>query len=193
MRTLLLPLTLIAFLYSNCKKDDAPVARTEVSLGTEWTYRYKKFDAAGVINKTISVKYRVSSEQSISGEKWFVITDSTQTPLFVLTTRTDGLYQYTNSNDYLLCKYPATANETYSSYNNGEDEDFTVKEAGATVNVPKGDIMVNRYEGEQGGIVKDIIWYNPDFWFVKKEVFTTNILTGLYHIDTRLELVDIQY
>jgi hypothetical protein len=193
MRKLLLSMILLVLLLSHCSKDEGTPARTEVSLGTQWTYRYKKFDAVGVINKTFTVKYKVSSEQMIGSDKWFVITDSTQAALFVLIKKADGLYHFTSNSPHLLCKFPATVNDTYTSYNNGEDELITVKEVGSTVTVPKGDIVVNRYEGEQGAIIKDIIWYNPDFWFVKKEVFTTNVLLGLDHIDTRIELVDVQY
>jgi len=119
----------------------------------------------------------------IGSDKWFVITDSTQAALFVLIKKADGLYHFANSSPYLLCKFPGTVNDTYTSYNNGEDELITVKEVGSTVTVPKGDIVVNRYEGEQGAIIKDIIWYNPNFWFVKKEVFTTNVLLGLHRIE----------
>jgi hypothetical protein len=68
-----------------------------------------------------------------------------------------------------------------------------VKETGITENVPKGDIVCNRYEGEQGGAVRDIIWYNPDVWIVKKETYVSNLITGVNHIDTRIELIEVEF
>ena len=195
MRKLFYPLIIaVIFVLGSCSKSsDSQPARTKPMLGTKWTYWYKKFDATGVLSKAFRVIYQISAEQTVNNETWFTVTDSTQSAIFVLTQRADGLYHLVNSTPYLLCKYPANVNDTYNSYNNGDDELVTVKETGITVNVPKGDIVSTRYEGEQGGVLKDILWYNPDVWLVKKETYVTNIVTQANHIDTRIELIDVQY
>jgi hypothetical protein len=101
---------------ASCSKNESePPARTKPMLGTTWTYFYKKYDAVGVFSKGFRIIYRISSEQTVNNEKWFVVTDSTQSPVFILSQKADGLYHVVNNAPYLLCKYPATVNESYNS------------------------------------------------------------------------------
>ena len=195
MRKLFYLLAIAALvIFGSCSKNETKEPeRTKPMLGTKWTYWYKKYDAVGVFDKGFRVIYTASAEQTVNNQTWLVITDSTQTPLFLLSQQADGLYHQVNNTPYLLCKFPAAVNDTYNSFNRGDDEIITVKETGITVNVPKGDMVCNRYEGEQGNVVRDVMWYNPDVWFVKKETYVSNIVTGINHLDTRIELIDVQF
>ncbi len=162
-------------------------------VGTKWVYRLKKFNAAGILQTTTNLTYTISAEQTMGPDKWFVITDSTGATVFVLNQKPDGLYQFQNSGAHLLCKDPALANDSYDTQNDGSDETFLVRAKDSTVTLPYGDLVIQSYEGQQGGVLKDIIWYNSTVWFAKKEVYVLNTFTGLNHVDTRLELVDLTY
>ena len=191
MRRILLAIVLIAFAAA-CNKSNPP-APSIPKVGAKWTYRFKKFNAAGVLASTVYVTYTATSEQTIGSDKFLAITDSTGATLFLLGQKQDGLYQYADAMSSLLCKDPANVNDTYTTHNNGSDEDFTVVSKDTTISVPYGDVKVYNYEGDQNALVKDLIWYNSAVWFAKKEVWVLNTYTGLNHVDTRIELADIEY
>ncbi len=106
----------------------------------------------------------------LGGEKWLKIVDvETDTTVYFLNTKTDGLYQYTNNAAYLLCKYPATVNDTYASFNGGSAENFTVRGVNDTISTGLGNIPSNKYEGvKAAGYIIDILWYNKNAWIVRK-------------------------
>lgn len=162
-------------------------------LGTKWVYRLKKFNAAGILQTTTNLTYTISAEQTMGSDKWFVVTDSTGAAVFMLNQKPDGLYQFQNAAAHLLCKDPALPNDSYDTQNDGVDETFLVKAKDSTATLPYGDLVIYSYEGQQSGLLKDIIWYNSTVWFAKKEVYALNTFTGLNHVDTRLEIVDIVY
>ena len=190
MRESLLILVGMALL-SGCHKTSA-VEPPSPKLGTKWTYRYKKFNAAGSVQLTRNVIYTASSVEGSGSDEWLVIADSTGASVFILAKKNDGLYQNPGT-ALLLCKDPAVEGDSYIIQNNGADEAITVMAKDSIVSVPFGDIATYRYEGQQGGNLKDIIWYNSAVWFAKKEVYILNTFTGLNHVDTRLELVDLTY
>jgi len=192
--TLLLACFISGFV-SSCKKSSpaatAP-AVTKPRVGTVWKYRYKTFDGAGVVYTTTNIIYKASSEQTLGGEKWLNITDSTNATVFLLNVKTGGLYQYANNTSNLLCKDPAAVNDAYTSYNEGSAEDFTTKEVSVLLAAPINDVTVNRYEGVKGGNLTDIYWYNSDLWMVKREFYKVNLM-GFWHINKRWELTAITY
>jgi hypothetical protein len=195
---LLFVMTAIIF---SCNKggSDGPVAVTSPRVGTTWTYQLDTYGAGGTSYTSNTLVYKVSNEQSLGGETWLNITDSTSTTVYLLRQKTGGLYNYANSTANLLCKDPATVNDTYSGFFSGAAESFTVKEVGTTIGggisvlgTVFPDFTVNRYEGTQAGILKDIIWNNSNAWIVRKETYAVN-LSGINNIKYRWRLLKVVY
>ncbi len=164
-----------AFSLMSCQKEldglngGGGVINQKPKLGTTWTYRYYTYNIDGSLHTTEIVTHKAKSEETINGEKWLRIVDvAADTLIYLLNEKTGGLYQYTNSNSYLLCKFPAMLNDTYSTYNEGTPEDFIVKGVNDTLPTGIGNIPVNYYEGFKGPQIIDLIWYNEYAWIVRK-------------------------
>jgi hypothetical protein len=184
---------LIPVLFVRCQKEngaDQPVKQPKV--GTEWTYTLKKYNAGGGLVSTTTVTYTISSEQTIGSEKWFVVKNNTGDTVHVLKQKTDGLHQYQFGAGRLLCKDPAFLNETYNTENDGNSETFLVKAKDYPLNAPFGPLLIYYYEGKTGGVLRDVIWYNSEVWFAKKETYKVS-LAGVNYMDSRLEITDIDY
>jgi len=126
-------------------------------VGTTWTYNYNWYNSIGGMAQSKIVYHKAKSEEMIGGEKWLKIVDvDTDTTVYFLNTKTGGLYQYTNSNSYLLCKYPAAINDTYNTFNGGSTEDFTVRGVNDTTATGIGDIPLSKYEVGNGGDIYDV-------------------------------------
>jgi len=122
-----------------------PVADQKPRVGTIWTYRYEWYNSPGGATNSKIVYHKAKSEETLGGEKWLKIVDvEPDTVVYYLNTKTDGLYQYTNSNPYLLCKYPAAVNETYTTFNGGSAEFFTVRGVNDTIPTGLGDIPLSK-------------------------------------------------
>ncbi|HQW92697.1 MAG: hypothetical protein IPH68_02645 [Chitinophagaceae bacterium] len=146
-------------------------------VGTTWYYRYYVYFPNGNVYTTGTVTHKAKSEETINGEKWLRIVDvATDTLAYLLNEKTGGLYQYTNSDSYLLCKYPAVLNDTYSTFNEGSTENFIVKGVNDTLPTGIGDVPVNYYEGFKGPQIIDLIWYNEYAWIVRKSQYRTRTL-----------------
>ncbi|MFZ1369919.1 MAG: hypothetical protein WAR78_06040, partial [Ferruginibacter sp.] len=125
-----------ACMISSCQKEidgivngatTAP-ANQKPKLGTTWIYRYNTFYSFGGLLSSKFVTLKAKTEEVHGGETWLNIVDmDADTTVYLLNTKTGGLYQYANNNSYLFCKYPAAVNDTYNTFNKGEFEDFTVK------------------------------------------------------------------
>lgn len=189
----LLGAMLIATILIGCSKgNDAPAVK-KPGIGTTWVYRYTKFLPVGSIQSRYNITYKITAQQSHGGENWFAITDSSGTVVRLLNVKADGLYQFINNNKSLLCKDPATVGDSYLGQNEQGDITFTVKDKAIDIGTPGGDQNVNRYEGFQGGLIKDVIWYNPTAWIVREDIYVLNGLTQVNSISTRIELVSIAY
>ncbi len=165
----------ISSIAASCSKssdDPVPVVKTP-KLGTTWTYQMDKYGVNSNTFTTSTVKHKATSELNIGGETWLRITDDTLGLVYILNTKTGGLYQYDNSVSNLLCKYPATVNDSYNTYNYGAAETFTVKETGLSLGSSNGASFynVNRYEGVKSGMITDQIWYNNEVWFARRETW----------------------
>lgn len=189
-----------SFAFGACKKksEDTPAPITKPRVGTTWTYRYRTFDNAGVAHAPISITIKATAEQSLGGENWISLDSASTTNWYKLKIKSDGLYQYAGSASYLLCKDPATLNETYTGYNtaytNPAKDTVTVKGVGIILDAPINDMaVVNYYEGAKVGNVIEKIWYNSNYWIVKKETFVYNPFLGFWHTDKRWELTNIEY
>jgi len=151
-----------------------PTPKQKPKLGTTWTYRYYVYYPNGFLASAGTVVHKAKSEETINGEKWLKIVDvANDTLAYMLNEKTGGLYQYTNNDSYLLCKYPASLNDAYTSFNEGAVENFVVKGVGDTLPTGIGDIPVNYYEGSKGPRVIDLIWYNEYAWIVRKSQYRT--------------------
>ncbi|MFM6924890.1 MAG: hypothetical protein ACKOU7_05260 [Ferruginibacter sp.] len=166
-------------------------------VGTIWTYSYYTYYAyPGGVRDIKTVHHKAKEEVTLGGEKWLNIIDMDgDTTVYYLNTKVDGLYQYTNSNPYLLCKYPAAVNDTYNTYNNGSTEFFTVRGVNDTTSTNIGDIPLSKYEGVKNGDIIDLIWYNKNAWLVWRWEYrrTTGPTTFIYYLSSKLFLTNIVY
>lgn len=200
VRSVIAALVLICVAVS-CKKSSSstPAAPDKPRVGTVWTYRYKTFDGAGVVSSTNNISIKATAEQTLGGESWISLDSAGTTNWYKLSLKSDGLYQYANGASYLLCKDPATLNQTYTGYNNaytnpGKDT-LTVLGSGISLDAPINTVTVNYYEGNKMGNVVEKIWYNSKYWIVKKETYILNSIspTPFWHIDKRWELTAVTF
>ena len=143
-------------------------------LGTIWTYRYYTYYPilGGGVRTSGILKLKAKTEEIFLGEKWLNVVDvDADTTFYYLQEKADGLYQYANSNAYLLCKFPAVVNDAYTTFNNGSAEDFIVKSVQDTLATGVGNIPVNFYEGTKLSYLIDQFWYNTNAWIVKKQFY----------------------
>lgn len=143
-------------------------------VGTLWTYRLEWWNTPGGTTNVKNIYHKAVSEETLGGEKWLKIVDvEPDTVVYYLNTKTDGLYQYTNSNSYLLCKYPAITNDTYTTFNTGTVEDFTVRTVDVTTPTGVGDIPLTKYEGVKPGDPRiiTVLWYNKNAWITWRYMY----------------------
>lgn len=195
-------LILVGSAIISCKKDtDGTLipnpADLKPKVGTIWTYYYNWYNSIGGMTQSKVVYHKAKSEETIGGEKWLKIVDvETDTTVYFLNTKTDGLYQYTNNSAYLLCKYPAAVNDTYNTFNGGSAESFTVIGVNDTTATGIGNIPLNKYEGVKAGDIIDIIWYNKNAWVVWKYQYkriNTPPPVNVYYLYSRMYIDNIVY
>jgi hypothetical protein len=165
-------------------------------VGTVWTYRYNWWNSAGGATNTKYVYHRAQKDTTLGGETWLKIVDvDADTTVYFLKTKPDGLYQYTNNNAYLLCKYPATVGDMYNTFNEGSTESFTVRGINDTSATGVGDIPLSKYEGVKGGRIIDEIWYNKNGWIIWKYQYKVFGLAmfPIYHPLNRMFIDNIVY
>lgn len=165
-------------------------------VGTTWTYRYNWNNGLGAPTHVKIVSHKAKSEEMLGGEKWLKIVDvETDTTVYFLNTKTDELYQYTNSNSYLLCKYPAVVNDTYTTFNGGSAEFFTVRGVNDTIPTGIGDIPLSKYEGEKVGYLIDVLWYNTNAWIVRQYQYRLIPVSPspIYYLYSRMFIQSIVY
>ena len=170
-RTILLTGFILSMITS-CKKDpDNPgTTAQKPKVGTTWTYNYYTYYNTGGLATSGIMTHKAVSEEMLGGETWLKIKDvADDTVLYWLKEKTGGLYQYTNNASYVLCKSPATLNETYNTFNKGSAESFIVKDVNLTLPTGIGDVVVNYYEGSKNGELADQIWYNANAWIVRQQ------------------------
>jgi hypothetical protein len=171
-------------------------ANQKPKVGTIWTYQYNWFNAPGSPTNSKIVTHRAQSEVILGGEKWLKIVDvEPDTVVYYLNTKTDGLYQYTNNNPYLLCRYPATVNDTYTTFNGGSTEFFTVRGVNDTLSTGLGDIPLSKYEGVKNSDIIDLIWYNKNAWIVWRYLYKRLIISPftVYYRYSEMYIVSIVY
>jgi hypothetical protein len=165
-------------------------------VGTTWVYQYYWNYGPGNPTNRKNMTHRAQSEETLGGEKWLKIIDvEADTTVYFLNTKDDGLYQYTNSNPYLLCKNPATVNDTYTTFNESEVEVFTVKGVNDTIPTGIGDIPLSKYEGVRSGYKMDILWYNKNAWIVWQYQYklVPNSPAPIYFLYSKMFIESIVY
>lgn len=177
------------------------ITNQKPKVGTIWTYRYEWYNTPGgggsISSKT--VRHRAVSEETLGGEKWLKIVDlEPDTVVYYLSVKTDGLYQYTNNNSYLLCKDPASVNDSYTTFNTGTVEVFTVRGMNDTTSTDLGDIPLSKYEGVKPADprVIDVIWYNKNSWITWRLLYKLHPVAPnppIYALYSRLYIQSIVY
>ncbi len=163
-------------------------------LGTTWTYRYYTFYTNGGLATTSVVRYKAVAEETLGGEKWLKINEmGPDTTVYYLNEKTGGLYQYANNASQLFCKNPASLNETYTTYNRGSSEDFTVMGVGQVLPTDIGDIPANYYEGRISGELIDQYWYNANAWIVRHQLYRKFPMGTTYYKYSALFIQEIAY
>jgi hypothetical protein len=165
-------------------------------VGTVWIYQYTSYNTPGGPAHPKIITHRAQSEETLGGEKWLKIVDvEPDTVVYYLNTKTEGLYQYTNNNPYLLCKYPALVNDTYNTFNEGAAESFTVRGVNDTTATGIGDIPLSRYEGVKTGDIIDMIWYNKNAWIVWDYQYKRVLIPpfSVYYLYSKMFLESIVY
>ncbi len=179
----------------------------EPKVNDQWSYRWKDYDSLG--NIVDSADLSILSKQSNSlfltpgwnppqnDEFVCLFTDTGYYDLYTVDIpyghyrmREDGLYNLgpVGGPQKVWLKYPGNAGEMYILQNIDYtySEQRTILATNATVVVPAG-TYTNQYlyELRSQGILLAHLWFNPNEWFVKYEVFDS---TGTY-VDYTYELV----
>jgi len=192
-----IPAIVLSFLLWACQKDNdgggtPPLQKPKG--GTTWIFSYYTYSTNGGVASSKTITWKAVSEETLSGEKWLKINEQgVDTTVYYLREKSDGLYQYSNNSANLFCKDPATAGQTYNSYNAGGLEDFTVISAGTTLATNLGDVRVNFYEGRKNSNLIDEIWFNANAWIVKHQVYRKFLLGIDYYKYSALFIRDITY
>lgn len=182
---------LCSLLLSGCnKKNNTPDAPSgEIKVGSKWVYKVTDFNEAGAVVGTQNVTLTITGEQTISGQKWFVLSDGTNTEL--LRKATDGWHQFKNNADQLRYKMPAALNDswrvTYSAAA-GDYDDITIKAMNQNVTVPAGTLSCYYTESFDSNSLEGKGWYNEQYVMVKNEEYDQNAAGALYK-DYHVELV----
>lgn len=164
-------------------------------VGTTWTYRFYTFASYGPLATSRILTFKAKTEETIGGEKWLrIVNVDTDTTVYLLNTKAGGLYQYANSNSYLLCKYPAALGDIYNTFNEGGVEDFTVRGVNDSLDTGIGIIPLNHYEGVKGGDIIDLLWYNDNAWIVwKNQYYKGPPPANRYYLYSKMFLDNIVY
>jgi hypothetical protein len=168
----------------------------EPRVGTTWTYFYYWVTHQGGPTHAKTVKYKAASDTTISGEKYLRIIDmENDTLVYYMTRKVDGLYQFTNNASYILCKHPAAVGDTYTTFNDGATEDFTVRGVNDSTSTGIGNIPLSKYEGVKTGYIIDVLWYNKNAWIVWKNQYKKNVFPmGIeYYLFSRMFIDRIVY
>ncbi len=164
-------------------------------VGTTWTYRLLTYYSYGPLATTETLVYKAKTEETLGGEKWLnIVNVAIDTTVYLMNSKTGGLYQYANTSSNLLCKYPAAIIDSYSTFNEGAIEDFTVKGVNDSTATGVGIIPLNYYEGVKTGSLIDLIWYNDNAWIVWKfQYFKGPAPANLYYLKSKMYLDNIVY
>jgi hypothetical protein len=173
-----------------------PLDGKKPRLGTTWTYNYNVYQQDGSLLYSKVLIYKAKTAEVLGGETWLHIVDvDNDTTVFYLNEKSGGLFQYTNNAANLFCKAPAAVYDTYTSYNEGSSEDFTVKAVGDTISTGVGDVPANYYEGKKAGQLIDLLWYNENAWIVWKIQYRNRsiIPPPFYYKYSSLYISNIEY
>jgi len=190
-------ITAVVTILASCQKENggggAQVSQ-KPKVGTTWTFSYYTYYTNGGVATSKTITWKAVSEETIGGEKWLRINElGVDTTVYLLREKSDGLYQYANNTSNFYCKYPASVNDSYTSFNAGSSENFTVLGAGVTLATNIGDIKVNFYEGRKSGNLIDEIWFNANAWIVKHQLYRKFPLGVDYYKYSALFIRDITY
>lgn len=198
-------LFMVAAMATSCQKEvegliedpgsGNPVNNKKPKVGTIWTYRYYTYHSYGALATSRILTYKATSEETIGGDKWLKIVDvDTDTTVYLMNTKNDGLYQHTNGGANLLCKYPASLGDSYNTFNEGGAEVFTVRGVNDSLATGVGVVPLNYYEGVKGADIIDLLWYNNNAWIVwKYQYFKGGPPAFRYYLYSKMFIDNIVY
>jgi len=204
----LLSLLLMSGLLVSCQKEIngssdpsiiVPVPTNQKpKVGTIWTYRYYTFYAFGGSGLATSdvLKLVAKNEEVYGGDKYLnIVNQATDTTVFLLGAKPDGLYRYDkiSGTGSLFCKAPAAVNDTYTSTILGAPENFIVKNVQDSFPTGIGTVLANYYEGSKTGNLVDEVWYNENIWIALHKVHRFYELNHTYYRYSTLALDNIAY
>ncbi len=175
----LILLIIIAAAFASCQKEVdgtllpgfTPPGDQKPKLGTKWVYQYFSYYTSGALRESYKKTYTASLQETFGGKNFLRITDTTGAIIYYLADSSGCLNQYTNSNSYLFFKYPGTTGDTYSTYNAGGPESFSVKTLEDSVVTGLGNIAATYYEGYVGTMLTDKFWYNDKQWIIQQYLY----------------------
>ena len=174
----------------SCKKDDrTPTPATGIKTGSIWVYKYTSFNETGSVTGTSNITATISSEQTIAGEQWWVLTAGSNASPFKKGAA--GYYDYRNSTSQLHYKIPAAVNDTWRfTYSNsvGDYDDYTVMAINENVTVPMGTIACYAVELHDSNSLENKEWYNEANALVKQFSYDETS-GGVTYMNSSLELV----
>jgi hypothetical protein len=186
--------TLLLFLaLAGCKKDNAtnPDAASGIKVGSKWVYKYTQFNSSGAVLGTSNIELVVTSEQTIGGEKWWVLNATGSTTPELLRKATNGYITYKNNMAQLQFKIPAAVNDTWRvtfSSAAGDYSDFKVISTSQSVTVPGGTFSTYYAEGYDSNSIEDKVWYDEAHVMIKQQEYDEGPGSVMY-IDHQLEFV----
>lgn len=186
-------LILIAIAFIGCKKDNAtsPDAASNLKVGSQWVYKYTQFNQSGAVVNTVNLTMSITAEQTIAGEKWWVLNITGSTSPSFLRKATNGYVTFKNGLAQLQFKIPAALNDTWRvtfSNSAGDYSDYTVKGVNQPVTVPAGTFSTYFIEGYDSNSLEDKVWYNEAQIMVKQQEYD-QATNGSMYMDNQLELV----
>lgn len=193
LQVCLLMLLVTSVILSGCDKEETTPTNpsTSIKVGSKWVYKYTQFSNSGTVTGTTNVQLVVTAEQTINGERWWVLTQTgTSTPVIIRKAAT-GWFTFKNNTSQLQFKVPGVLNDawrvTYSS-SAGDYSDFSIKSVSQSLTVPGGTFNVYYAEGYDSNSLENKIWYDETHSLIKEQEFDEGP-GGIMYIDHQLELV----
>jgi hypothetical protein len=167
---------ILLILVSGCRKDDLIVnpqpeykGIIPLAIGNKWNFNIYAYDTTGAIIVSNILSYEVIGDSMINGSRWFKISN------FLCANRSNGFSSLSNSDQLLIFKYPAAAQDSF--YVNGVVNYLHVASIDTTITISLGTYHCYAFDSHQlispgafGGSY-EILYVSPEVGIVKGEVY----------------------
>jgi len=193
-KTIILICLLALLILSGCDNDKSTNDNPEIgvimklSVGNTWTYESTRIDTLGNILEIDTVATVIYRDTLIESERWYIKSD--EVPLKVnsmLTHRNDGLW-ISGPLPYLLIKYPADINDTWTDANGYHR--YWLRAKGVIASVPMGTFSTYKYLSiptDAFSADSTLLYYAPGYGLVKSRYWPETPSRE----EHRLELIDM--